>query len=157
MVVRLHRIAVAALLPIAIAGCEGPFPPLPDVPEPGTRTEHSLTLEPHRASVCIAKNVDAMEPPRPELPVDAPPADRQLGSIGPDSAGKTEQASPPPLNARIRPGKGSTLVEVHVITRSLLAVVELSVQGAGSRADVWTEWSAPQRRDAFVAAMLAGC
>ena len=144
-------------MPIAVAGCEAPFPPLPDIPEPGTRTEHSLTLEPHRAAVCVAKNVDAMEPPRPELPIDAPPADRSLGSMGSDSIEKPDQSSLTPLNARIRPGKGETLVEVHVITRSLLAVVELSIQGTGSRADVWTEWSSLKRRDAFVAAMLAGC
>jgi len=140
---------------------------MPDVPEPGTRTGHSLRLEPHRASVCIAKNVDAMEPPRPEIPIDAPPPDRQLGSMKSGSVEKPGQSNlttsnePPsneaPLNARIRPGKGSTLVEVHVITRSLLAVVELSIEGSGSKADVWTEWSAPQRRDTFVAAMLSGC
>src|SRR5687767_3299237 len=105
MVVSLHRIAVAALMPIAVAGCEAPFPPLPDIPEPGTRTEHTLANEPHRAAVCVAKNVDAMEPPRPELPLDAPPAERAAGSMGPkgsDSTEKPEHSTPIPLNARIR-------------------------------------------------------
>ena len=49
------RIAVAACALIVVNACET-VPPSADQP---ARTTHTLREEPHRAAVCVARNVDA--------------------------------------------------------------------------------------------------
>jgi hypothetical protein len=56
------RFTEAAVALALLAGCQTPLAPQP-VAREGTRSAHSLRLEPHLAAVCIARNVDQYRSP----------------------------------------------------------------------------------------------
>jgi hypothetical protein len=56
------RFTEAAATVALLAGCQAPLAPPSRIDE-GTRTAHTLRLEPHLAAVCIARNVDQYRSP----------------------------------------------------------------------------------------------
>ena len=51
------RFGTRVMMLLLLAGCQTPIAPRPTT-EQGTRTTHVLREEPHRAAVCIARNLD---------------------------------------------------------------------------------------------------